>query len=116
MSGERARDREGKSSAGCRTGARLRRSAACRSWYRWRRLAQHTPPPLWVTLSPPWPVVRLAYRIKGRSPLLAALSMPFALLASIDDDQSDTVSFRPEPRAKSHSRWARRVDTIGAGS
>ena len=93
---------------------RLARSAACRSWYHWRWYAKHEHAPLWVTLAPPWPVVRLACRMTGRSTLLAALSMPFALLASSGLDESACLDIRQDSGVKSDSGWARLFRKIGA--
>ena len=77
--------------------SRLGRSPACRNWYRWRQLAKDQPAPLRVSLSPPWPVARLACRMKGTSPLLAVVLTPFALLACMDDDRTDTLAIGREP-------------------
>lgn len=93
---------------------RLARSAACRSWYHWRWYAKRHHSPLWVTLAPPWPVVRLACRMKGTSTVLAALSMPFALLASSGLDEAACLDIRQDSGVKSGSGWARLSRKIGA--
>ena len=63
--------------------------------------------PLWVTLAPPWPVIRLACRIKGKSPALALLGMPLALLASADADYPDSQAIDRTAGAEPRSRPAR---------
>ncbi len=96
-----------------KTKGRLARSAACRSWYHWRWYAKHHTPPLWVTLAPPWQVVRLACRIKGTSVAMAALSMPLALLASSSLDEAACVDIHQDSGVKSESGWARLVRKFG---
>lgn len=93
---------------------RVHRSRACRNWYAWRRAADEETP-LWVALAPPWPVIRLACRMSGKSSLLAAVSLPLRLLASVDGDRVPDVADGREPRVKSKSRWARLVGNIGVG-
>ncbi len=95
---------------------RLGRSAACRNWYRWRRIKENRPVPLWVTLSPPWPIVRLACRMKGTSPILTACLTPFTLLACMDDDRTDPFPIDQEPRVKFRTRSARLLRNIGVGA
>lgn len=92
---------------------RLAQSAACRSWYHWRWYAKHHHAPHWVSLAPPWAVVRLACRIKGTSVAMAALSMPLALLASSGLDEAACVDIRQDSRVKSESGWAKLFRKIG---
>ncbi|MEM7041419.1 MAG: hypothetical protein AAF543_01280 [Pseudomonadota bacterium] len=94
---------------------RLARSAACRNWYRWRAGHATTPPPHWIAIAPPWPVIRLACRMKGKSPWLAALGLPLALLASADGDYPEDAAIDRTPRVKSPSRSARLFRSIGIG-
>lgn len=94
---------------------RLQGSAVCRHWYHWRLLAKERSAPNWVALSPPWPVTRLACRMKGTSPILAALLSPFALLACLEDDQADLLAINHEPRVKSGARSAKFFRSIGIG-
>lgn len=81
----------------------LHRSRACRIWYHWRCVSNGWMP-FWVTLSAPWPVVRLACRMTGKSRALAALSIPFAFLAVVGDGHSDDVMLDRRTRVKSTSR------------
>ena len=66
---------------------RLARSAACRHWYHWRQHARKTGanPPLWVWISPPLPVLKLACRIAGKSAFVCAFLAPAGLLASLGE-------------------------------
>lgn len=66
---------------------RLARSSTCRYWYYWRQSARRAgkPTPLWVTLSPPWPVLRLALKIVGKPAILGLLLVPLGLLANGDE-------------------------------
>jgi predicted methyltransferase MtxX (methanogen marker protein 4) len=45
--------------------------------------------------------------MKGRSTLAAALSMPFALLASTGIDEAACLDIRQDSRVKTEAGWAR---------
>lgn len=90
---------------------RLARSSACRHWHLRRQHARETGvhPPLWVIMSPPWPILRLALRIAGKSTFRGLFLLPLGLLASSNDElaslpfreldkQADDKQARTTPR------------------
>ena len=67
---------------------RLATSSACRHWYQLRQEARKDGlnPPLWVIISPPWPVLRLALKMGGNPVLAGFLLFPLGLLAGAGDE------------------------------
>lgn len=74
--------------------SRLAKSLTCRRWYYWRQQEREfgTKPPVWVLTSPPWPVLRLAFKLAGKPVYLAAVQMVFGLLASNSDEMGEIDS------------------------